>query len=52
MKLQRASLAALRERGVDEVVMRAGHRGSGPRLGTIYRRLGAEEFGNLYRLEL
>jgi hypothetical protein len=52
MKLQRASLAALRERGVDEVVMRAGHRGSGPRLGTIYRRLGAEEFGQLYRLEL
>jgi hypothetical protein len=52
MKLQRAALAALRERGVDEVVMRAGHRGSGPRLGTIYRRLGAEEFGQLYRLEL
>jgi hypothetical protein len=52
MKLQRASLAALRERGVDEVVMRAGHRGSGPRLGTIYRRLGAEDFGHLYRLEL
>ena len=52
MRLQRAALAALRERGVDEVVMRAGHRGSGPRLGTIYRRLGAEDFGHLYRLEL
>ena len=52
MKLQRAALASLRERGVDEVIMRAGHRGSGPRLGTFYRRLGAEDFGQLYKLEL
>lgn len=52
MKLQRVALEALRERGVAEVQMRAGHRGSGPRLGTFYRRLGAEEFGQLYRLEL
>jgi hypothetical protein len=52
MKLQRAALVALRERGVSEVQMRAGHRGAGPRLGTIYRRLGAEEFGQLYRLPL
>jgi hypothetical protein len=52
MRLQRASLAFLRERGVTEVIMRAGHRGAGPRLGTFYRRLGAEEFGQLYRLEL
>jgi GNAT superfamily N-acetyltransferase len=52
MKLQRAALDGLRERGVDEVVMRAGHRGSGPRLGTFYRRLGAEPFGELYKLEL
>lgn len=52
MKLQRVALAALRERGVVDVIMRAGHRGSGPRLGTFYRRLGAEEFGRLYRLQL
>jgi hypothetical protein len=52
MKLQREALAALRARGVGEVVMRAGVRGSGPRLGTIYRRLGAEPFGELYRLKL
>lgn len=52
MKLQRAAVAALRERGVNEVIMRAGHRGSGPRLGTFYRRLGAEDFGRLYRMEL
>jgi GNAT superfamily N-acetyltransferase len=52
MRLQRAALEALRARGVRHVLMRAGHRGSGPRLGTFYRRLGAEEFGQLYRLEL
>jgi hypothetical protein len=52
MKLQRAALTGLRERGVGEVIMRAGHRGSGPRLGAVYRRLGAEDFGQLYRLEL
>jgi hypothetical protein len=52
MKLQHAALDGLRARGVHEVQMRAGHRGSGPRLGTFYRRLGAEEFGQLYRLEL
>jgi hypothetical protein len=50
MKLQRAALARLREMGVDEVIMRAGTRGSGPRLGTFYRRLGAEDLGQLYRV--
>lgn len=50
MKLQRAALARLREMGVDEVVMRAGVRGDGPRLGTLYRRLGAEDLGQLYRV--
>jgi len=52
IRLQRAALDALRARGVHEVIMRAGHRGSGPRLGTFYRRLGAEEFGQMYKLEL
>jgi hypothetical protein len=52
MKLQRAALASLKARGVNYVVMRAGVRGSGPRLSAIYRRLGAEDFGQLYRLEL
>lgn len=52
MKLQRAALDALRARGVNEVFMRAGQRGSGPRLGTFYRRIGAEEFGQMYRLDL
>ena len=52
MRLQRAAIEALRARGVHELIMRAGHRGSGPRLGTFYRRLGADQFGQLYRLKL
>lgn len=52
MKLQRASIDALRARGVGVVFMRAGVRGAGPRLGTVYRRLGAEDFGQMYRLNL
>jgi GNAT superfamily N-acetyltransferase len=42
---------ALRERGVQQIIMRAGVVGSGPTLGAVYRRLGATEFGQLYRLE-
>lgn len=52
MKLQRASVAALKRRGADELFLRAGIRGSGPRLGVIYQRMGAEHFGQLYRLPL
>jgi len=54
MKLQRAALRALRERGVGpiDLNMQAGPRGSGPRLGTIYRRLGADDFGTVHRLTL
>jgi hypothetical protein len=52
MKLQRASIEALRAKGVTEVFGRAGTRGSGPRLGVAFRRLGFEDAGQLYRLEL
>lgn len=52
MKLQRASIAALRERGVGEVFMLAGPRGDGPRMGSLYRRLGAEDSGEFFRLKL
>jgi hypothetical protein len=51
MRLQRAANEALRARGVDQIYMRTGNRGLGPRLGAYYRRLGAEEIGTLYRLE-
>ncbi len=52
LKLQREALAALKARGVGDVFMRAGVRGSGSRLDTIYRRLGAESNGQEYRLQL
>jgi hypothetical protein len=51
MRLQRESIAGLREKGVTEILGRAGTRGSGPRLGTMYRRLGFDDAGHLYRLE-
>lgn len=52
LKLQRAALKALKDRGIGEVFYEAGQRGDGPRLGTMYRRLGATEHGQVYRLEL
>lgn len=52
MKLQRAAIEALRAKGVHDVFARAGVRGSGPRLGIVYRRLGFEEFGTMYRRDL
>jgi hypothetical protein len=52
MKLQRVAAETLKARGVSEVQMRAGVRGDGPRLGIFYRRMGAEDFGQLYRLSL
>jgi len=52
MKLQHAALEALRAKGVDEVFGRAGIRGAGPRLGSMYRRLGFEDFGTVHRLDI
>lgn len=52
MKLQRAALKSLKERGVDEVFFEAGQRGSGPRLSVLYKRLGALDHGQVYRMQL
>lgn len=52
LKLQRYALQALREKGIDEIFWRAGPRGDGPRMGPLYRRLGALPDGELYRLNL
>ena len=52
LKLQRASIEGLRARGVDQVFMRAGVRGSGPRMGALYKRLGAATYGEMFSLEL
>jgi hypothetical protein len=52
MKLQRASIEALRKKGVGEVCFRAGIKGDGARMAAIYRRAGAEYSGEMYRLPL
>ena len=52
LKLQRAALDSLKKRNVDEVFFRAGPRGAGPKMGVLYRRLGALDDGNIFRLSL
>jgi hypothetical protein len=52
LKLQRAAIETLRESGVDELFMRAGVRGDGPRSSVIFRRLGAVQDGELFRLQI
>lgn len=51
-KLQAATIAAARTKGAREVFMRAGVRGAGKRLGVLYRRFGAEDDGQIFRLRL
>ena len=52
MKIQRAALRTLKDRGVGEVFFEAGKRGSGERLGAMYRRLGAQDHGQVFRMAL
>jgi len=52
LKLQRAALVSFRERGIGEVFWETNTVGGGERIGSIYRRLGAEEKGSVYRLRL
>lgn len=52
LRLIRASIDALRARGIRHAMFRAGTRGNGARMGALYRRVGAENFGQLYRLDL
>jgi hypothetical protein len=52
MKLQRETLRQLRAKAISEVWFRAGPRGSGPKLSTMFRRVGAEPSGTLWRLDL
>jgi hypothetical protein len=52
LRLQRASLAKLREKGVGEICFRAGILADGARMGAIYQRAGAEHIGQMYRLSL
>jgi hypothetical protein len=51
--MQRASVDGLRTRGGRwDVIQRAGVRGEGPRMGSLYKRMGAEDFGHLYKLTI
>jgi hypothetical protein len=52
MRILRVANDALRKRGADRIIMRAGVAGDGPRLGTMYRRVGGERFGEIFKLEL
>jgi hypothetical protein len=52
LKLQRAALRDLKKRGVNEVFLEAGQRGSGPRLSMLYKRLGALDYSQVYRMQL
>lgn len=52
MKLQRECLKVLREKGIDEAYFYAGIRGSGARIGSLYKRLGAVAHGEFYKLSL
>lgn len=51
-RMQRAAITAARTRGDTEMYFRAGVRGTGPRLGALYERFGAEYMGKVYKLEL
>jgi hypothetical protein len=52
MRMYRVSNDILRQKGVGEIIYRAGTRGDGPRLVSIFKRLGAEPCGQLYRQEV
>ena len=51
-RLQRACVVRARERGAKRMQMRAGVRADGPRLGALYKRMGAESLGTLYELDI
>jgi hypothetical protein len=52
LKLQRASVEFLRQKGVDQVLFRAGPRGHGEKIAAVFRRLGAQDAGHMFNLSL
>lgn len=53
LKLQRFSVQALKERGINEIYFRTPHRGpSEEKMEVLYKRLGASNFGKLFQLNL
>lgn len=51
LRLQREALHRLKDKGISEVVMRS-WLGPGSRIETLYRRIGAERDGSIYRIKL
>lgn len=49
-RLLRESVALLRAKGIDDIFFVARNRGTGLRIGALFRRLGAEEYGQMFRL--
>lgn len=52
LKLQREALATFRDMGIGEVLWETNTVGGANRISSIYKRLGAEEKGSVYRLRL
>jgi hypothetical protein len=52
LKLQRASIEHLREQGVDDVFFQTGSRGSGRKAGSLCQKLGMEDAGQMFKLNL
>jgi hypothetical protein len=52
LKLQREALSHFRKMGIGEVLWETNTVGGADRIGAIYRRLGAEEKGSVFRLKL
>lgn len=50
--MQRFARDTLAKRGVGEIIIRSGPRGRGPGLAAVARRLGAQPWGELFRLDL
>lgn len=51
-RLQAQTVEILKERGVDEAFGRTGTHESGPKLASIWKRMGAEPIGDVYHLKL
>ena len=53
MRLEREALRRLKAEGlVNDVIFFARNRGTGERIGAVFRRLGAEKYGDTYQLWL
>lgn len=52
LRMYRVANDALRQNGIGRIIYRAGKRGDGPRLGAVFKRLGAEPAGQLYMQEV